>query len=75
MTYEIDERRRIVKLIDPNEEGFAPYMPFDEIEKETIGNILDGTGGWSFITCEEARHLYAIARDELIERGLIEDES
>lgn len=73
-TYRIDEAERRVWVTVGGDEMDAVQRPFDDICRLTSSDILDGKLclGWDTF---ERRRCYAVARDELLDRRLIEDVS
>ena len=74
-TYEIDLARERVFLIDEKGKRDGRFMWIWRLEDHTGESVLnsDSAKGRVVSSDPERRSLYAIARDELIERGLIKE--
>jgi hypothetical protein len=78
--YRIDEAMRVIWVYsyepdnsESDRDGiYKAQMPFSDLERYSSAEIVEGCPGFCFIT-RRRRELYAIARDDLIERGTIED--
>jgi len=72
--YEINETEKTVDILPRSGDRYREWTTFDLLAAVSAEHILEGhnsrQGYWEL--CDEStRQLYAIARDELIERGLI----
>jgi hypothetical protein len=69
-TYRIDVATRTVHVTFRGEFAEGYFMDFDALANTPVGTILSPSG-WGCLSRSRSE-CYAIARDELIERGLIE---